>query len=70
MSLIELELNLKGLQYLLRRINFKMITIEKTGLIDRYNLVDTLRTNEDRYIMQLSSMEIKKLAKTIIDLLD
>jgi len=46
-----------------------MIKIEKTSIIGRYNLVDTKEVDEDRYIRQLSTKEIKELAKSIINII-
>lgn len=46
-----------------------MIKIEKTGIIGRYNLVNTDLKDDDRYIKQLSLQEVKALGKSIMDML-
>jgi len=47
------------------------LLIQKTMLIDRYNLIDAdiPNSNEDRYIKQLSGAQVKELGISIIELL-
>lgn len=47
-----------------------MIKVEKTMLVGRYNLVNTLKEGDDRCIRQLSLSEVKTLANSIIDLIE
>jgi len=51
--------------------NTMRLLIQKTMLIDRYNLIDAdiPNSNEDRYIKQLSGAQVKELGISIIELL-
>ena len=48
----------------------KMLKIEKTSIIDRYNLIDTEKqdSDDDKYIRQISKKELIALGKSIMDL--
>ena len=49
-----------------------MLKIERTGIVDRYNLIndEAHQTDEDRYIRQIGKEELKELGKSIIDVLE
>lgn len=46
-----------------------MIKIEKTMIIDRYNLIDTDKKDDDRYIRQITKKEVIELGINIIQVL-
>lgn len=46
-----------------------MLKFEKTCIVDRYNLIDTERTDDDRYLRQISKKELIKLSRQLLKLL-
>ena len=47
-----------------------MIEITNTTIVGRFNLIDTEKQGDDRYIRQLSLVEVQYLGKSILDLIE